>query len=517
MRKRIAWMLAVLMLAMAVTGCSVSPEDETTGADETTEATETTGEAESTQEETEAESLSVTVEETTAGDEIEETTTALSAHDRFLLQMDYNVDELAEQVAVIASLRGLKVTYYEDMTLTREVRRDRVRTVNESFHIGDGISGAVYEGFICFDTDGTHTLTFDGGRMNEMFLWYGDHHMNRQLEQLTVEVKAGTWYAIRLQTIWPGDRSDLSYSLKCDGKTDGFTVTVAYPYIDHAPVTVEPLFDTPMRDCYVYAGPDGNYYMTGTSGPDFWDNTYNIHVYRSADLEEWEDLGVVWDFERDATWAKTITNDSRRPVWAPEIAYINGNWYLTYSLGFNDGYYGGILVSTSGRPEGPYTDTSDGPIANYIDLSLFQDDDGTVYLVYRDGLIAPLNEDLSATTADFVPLYGADGLPVGFEGCSILKHDGKYYLTAADYNDVYDEQGNVSITYDAIIAVSDTLMGPYSRPRLLLRNGGHNNLFVDFNGNVWTTLFAPTGNLGFQQRPAILPLQMDDRGLLFLR
>ena len=184
------------------------------------------------------------------------------------------------------------------------------------------------------------------------------------------------------------------------------------------------------------------------------------------------------------------------------------------TMGFWDAMSCGILVSTTGRPEGPYTDTSAERLVDNLDGSLFVEDDGTVYFIYKDGVIAPLNEDLSGFAGDFTSLYAADGLHVGFEGCSILKHNGKYYLTAATYNQSYDANGNIITTYDSMIAVSDNLMGPYSETRLLMRNGGHNNLFVDKEGRVWTTLFAPTGNLGFNCQPAIVPLTEDERGIL---
>ncbi len=124
------------------------------------------------------------------------------------------------------------------------------------------------------------------------------------------------------------------------------------------------------------------------------------------------------------------------------------------------------------------------------------------------------NANTPGFAGDFTSLYAADGLPVGFEGCSILKHNGKYYLTAATYNQSYDASGRLITTYDSMIAVSDNLMDPYSETRLLLRNGGHNNLFVDKDGTVWTTLFAPTGDLGFNCQPAIVPLTEDERGIL---
>lgn len=187
---------------------------------------------------------------------------------------------------------------------------------------------------------------------------------------------------------------------------------------------------------------------------------------------------------------------------------------MTYSLGFNDGYCGGILVSTTGKPEGPYTDTTTSKLVDNIDGSLFQDDDGTVYYIYDEGLIAPLKDDLSGFAGEFTPLLAADGLPVGFEGCYIFKHNGRYYLTAATYNQSYNEDGKLITTYDSMIAVSDSLYGPYSDTRLLLRDGGHNNLFCDANGNLYTTLFSPNGTMGFSCQPAILRLKEDERGIL---
>ena len=77
--------------------------------------------------------------------------------------------------------------------------------------------------------------------------------------------------------------------------------------------------------------------------------------------------------------------------WAPEIAFIDGNFWMYYSLGFGDkGHH--LRVRLSVDVGGPYIDTGT-PLTNpfscpfAIDPSPFQDDDGSWYLFYaRDFL-----------------------------------------------------------------------------------------------------------------------------------
>ena len=429
-------------------------------------------------------------------------------------QLNYSEQEKAILEATAKRMSGLRITYYADKAATQAVRSEVLKSADLTLPAGDGICAVILEGFITFERDGTYTLVFSGASDGgSVALSKGEHHVRTDRE-LCVKAQAGTQYGLKLKAAWDNDGEERVLSLLCNHSQAGFSLTVGRVLLEHEPVAVTPAQDIPLRDTFVYTAPDGYYYMTGTSGPDFWNNNYVIHIYRSADLTDWEDLGVVWDFREHATWAKGLSKEDRVPVWAPELAYVRGNWYMTYTMGFWDAMSCGILVSTTGRPEGPYTDTSANRLVDSLDGSLFVEDDGTAYFIYKDGLIAPLNEDLSGFAGDFTPLYAADGLPVGFEGCSILKHNRKYYLTAATYNQSYDPDGNIITTYDSMIAVSDNLMGPYSETRLLLRNGGHNNLFVDKEGRVWTTLFAPTGDLGFNCQPAIVPLTEDERGIL---
>ena len=430
-----------------------------------------------------------------------------------MVDLTYNEEEKQSLAATAEKMKGLRITHYSDRAATKKVYEGVVPDANINFRKGSGVSAVVLEGFISFEQDGEYTLSCPDSIGVTITVHEGEHHL-RAGSSIQITAKAQAQYGIKLTAAWNGNEEDQFLTLLSNGEESGFSLAVGRILLEHEPVSLKPILDIPLRDTFICTGPDGYYYMTGTTGPDFWTKNYVIHVYRSADLMEWEDLGVVWDYRTDATWAQGLSIDGNVPVWAPELAYINGNWYMTYSLGFSSGFCGGILVSTTGKPEGPYTDTAQRKLVDNIDGSLFQDDDGTVYYIYKDGLIATMNDDLTGFTSEFKPLYAADGLPVGFEGCYILKHNGKYYLTAATYNQSYDKNGNIITTYDSMIAVSDNVYGPYSEARLLMRNGGHNNLFVDKNGCVQTTLFAPTGSLGFNCQPAVQVLHEDERGIL---
>src|SRR5438477_2974247 len=77
--------------------------------------------------------------------------------------------------------------------------------------------------------------------------------------------------------------------------------------------------------------------------------------------------------------------------WAPEIAEVNGTFYLYYSVGRRDKDHQ-LRVAASAVPQGPYKDLGqtliDPALCPFaIDPHPFQDDDGQWYLFYaRDFL-----------------------------------------------------------------------------------------------------------------------------------
>lgn len=287
----------------------------------------------------------------------------------------------------------------------------------------------------------------------------------------------------------------------------------------------KPFMDQRIRDPFIMTGPDKTYYMTGTLPYNHGDSTYNegIPLWRSKDLKNWENLGLIWSFEKDGTWQKqwTVKNEkARRALWAPEIHYINKNWYMVYTV---TGLGMGMMKSTTGRPEGPYkgVTTPDVPIVNKgIDASLFQDDDGKVYFLWGDGMIVQMNKELTAFAekpVKLIPLVADTVVAhhytqhsckeldhIGFEAAYMFKKYGRYYLSCADRYHGY---------YHNMTVESTNIKGPYSARYVSVPFCGHGSLFRDFGGQYWWTYFGNDRVAPFS-KPAIVPVEFNKEGRL---
>ncbi len=276
---------------------------------------------------------------------------------------------------------------------------------------------------------------------------------------------------------------------------------------------IEPLFDHPVRDTCICVGPDGAYYLTGTTaenpGPSsdkksWWWVNEGIRMWKSRDLKKWEPLGLVWSLEKDATWAKKFRG-RKRAVWAPEIHYMKNTFWLTYSMNYGGC---GLLKSITGKAEGPYMNVKkDGPLTGRIDASLFRDDDGKVYWIYQNGMIARMKDDMSGLAEEPRLLKPANAKHVGFEGVFLTKYKDKYVLLCAEFNN-----RNGARTYDCMAAVSEKIYGPYGDRYLAIPHGGHNMLFKTRDGRWMSTFFGHDSGAAFRERPAILPIEFSPNG-----
>ncbi len=79
------------------------------------------------------------------------------------------------------------------------------------------------------------------------------------------------------------------------------------------PGFVKPAFDYWMRDTWAILGPDGYYYITGsTATPDrefpgqthCWDWNDGLYLWRSEDMHSWEAMGRIWSMEIEGPWQK---------------------------------------------------------------------------------------------------------------------------------------------------------------------------------------------------------------------
>jgi hypothetical protein len=278
---------------------------------------------------------------------------------------------------------------------------------------------------------------------------------------------------------------------------------------------LKPLFDYPVRDTSVCLGPDGMYYLTGTTGhPTWWHTNEGIRMWKSRDLKTWEPMGLVWSFEKYATWQKGQSDKdgiiTERAIGAPEVHYFKGTYWLVYCVNYDKGGTG-ILKSESGKPEGPYVDMKkDGPLTGEIDSSLFADDDGAVYLVWQNGKIAKMKDDMTGLAEEPRHLKPANSGQVGFEAAFITKINGRYHLICANFN---NWDGKTS-TYDCMAASAENIYGPYGDSYLAIPCGGHNVLFKDVKGEWWSTYFGNDDKAPIRERPAILRVEIGSDNII---
>lgn len=276
-----------------------------------------------------------------------------------------------------------------------------------------------------------------------------------------------------------------------------------------------------IRDAQVCRGGDGAWYLTGTTGddafllpgPDCWLRNPGIEVFRSTDLKEWKSLGHVWTFDRDGTWNREFgTFGGRGParaVFAPEIHFLKGSWWLVYSVNSTTkGRNFGIGLARGESPSGPWHEMNpSGPITQGFDPSLFEDDDGTVYLLKHGGEIARMKPDMTGIEGGFTHPAPSNFPRVGYEGVSLFKHGGRYHLAAAEWN----LHADGAQSYDCMIASADSPLGPYGPRSCVLRFGGHNGFFQDASGNLLATVWSYPDGDPHWQKVSILELRLDPR------
>ena len=289
------------------------------------------------------------------------------------------------------------------------------------------------------------------------------------------------------------------------------------------------LADMPLREPSVCRGPDGTWYLTGTVEP-FYGSNEGIKIWSSTDLVHWKSLGFVWKYG-DSPWHKPYL-DKKMSLWAPEVHYLKGTFWLTYSM---PGYGGsgatsgcGLLRSTSGKAEGPYVDVHPNErLGDEIDGSLFEDTDGTVYYVWHSGKIAKMTRDMKGFAEPYrwLRLKQSDPNPnhhsglcagifgmgsfdhIGYEGAFLFKRDGLYYLLGSE---------NIDGRYSCMVATSKSIYGPYSARYEAIPHAGHPMVFQDEIGKWWVTYFGSDDLAPWQEKPGIVPIRFDSDGRLLM-
>ncbi len=216
-----------------------------------------------------------------------------------------------------------------------------------------------------------------------------------------------------------------------------------------------------------------------------------ISIWSSTDMKEWKREQPV--FSEPPKWALEEVSGFRGHIWAPDISFYNGKYYLYYSVsafGKNTSCIG-LATNKTLDPNDPDFKWEDhGKVIqsfpgktnwNAIDPNLIVADDGTPFLSFGsfwDGLkLVKLNPDAKAPAEDLemIPTIASrkksssesnppaiDNNPKDAGGNAIeapfIFKKSKYFYLFASID--YCCKG-VNSTYKMIVGRSETIPGPY--------------------------------------------------------
>lgn len=277
-------------------------------------------------------------------------------------------------------------------------------------------------------------------------------------------------------------------------------------------------------------------------------NFHNIPMLRSLDLANWEYVGDA--FAAPPSWGEPSSG-----IWAPEIQFFNGQYYLYYVMTDTKPEVSGapgcgadnaIGVATSTSPTGPWNDLGrpvvepryNGPARDFgardcnffwtYDPEVLTTPGGQRYIYYGSYYGGIWVRELSADGFTSSPNDSAVQITIAnrYEGAEVAYRDGYYYLFASASNCC-----NGAVTgYSVFVGRSQSPTGPFvdregvsllagrvGGTPAIVQNGnrwvgvGHNSVFQDFKGAWWTVYHAVdvndpvfAGTNDFTKRPVLL-------------
>ncbi|KAL2136492.1 hypothetical protein VTI74DRAFT_3511 [Chaetomium olivicolor] len=255
--------------------------------------------------------------------------------------------------------------------------------------------------------------------------------------------------------------------------------------------------DTFIHDPTVVKTPSGTYLAAYTGD--------NVQLKTSIDRTKWQNAGAV--FPNGAPWTTPYTKGDKN-LWAPDISFHNGQYYLYYSASSFGSSRSAIFLATSttGAP-GSWTDRGlviesfENSNWNAIDPNLIVDAQGRWWLSFGSfwsgiKMIALNPSTGKRSDNQLISIASRPDAGGAVEAPYITRHGNYYYLWVS-----FDRccQGAAS-TYRIMVGRSKNVTGPYvdKSGRQMMQGGGtqmmsshgsihgpgHNAVFTDVDGDV---------------------------------
>lgn len=207
----------------------------------------------------------------------------------------------------------------------------------------------------------------------------------------------------------------------------------------------------------------------------------NLELRTSTDRVNWRRAGVVWP--NGAPWTDQFTGGTDL-LWAPDISFHNGRYYLYYAASSFGSQNSGIFLATSPTAAagswtnlGLVTQTSSANDYNAIDPNLVVDSSGRWWLTFGSfwsGIkMIRLDPATGKQSASDRTLYSLAQRPANVSGAIeapfIVQRGGFYYLFAS-----FDFCcRGTSSTYRVMVGRSASITGPYAdRAGVAMTSGG---------------------------------------------
>ncbi|RDU25142.1 glycoside hydrolase family 43 protein [Anaerosacchariphilus polymeriproducens] len=236
---------------------------------------------------------------------------------------------------------------------------------------------------------------------------------------------------------------------------------------------------------------DGNTWWSPSTGA-------GLPMKYSNDGKVWRQGIPVFSSEL-SWWRQYAPNMGKNDVWAPDLKFFNGRYWMYYSVsefGKNNSAIG-LMSCTSvnkgdWKDEGVVLSSKAGKDSfNAIDPNLVIDASGKPWLVYGswfDGLhVVRLNASTMKPSGTKYSIAKRNG---GIEGASMIYANGYYYLFAS-----IDKCCNgVNSTYKTVYGRSKNITGPFvNKQGVDMRNGGYS--LLDSGNSRWK---GPGGEYVYQ-------------------